>query len=140
MIDWQLYNVDSFDAKANYSRILYRQHTANVQDEENKPGHNADRQVTFYSGMGCLDNSPNGVHPWYAYSYWSEDQGSCGTLPYGIVSFTVRGVPEKEQTDGKCFKGGKYGGNQSAGAHVRASLQAVMGAVAGASVALWLAL
>lgn len=140
LVDWQLYNADSFDAKVNYSRILYHQHTANAQDEQNQPGHNADRQVTFFSGTGCLDNSPNGVQPWYANSCWSEDQGSCDTLPYGIASFSVRGIPDKEQKDGKCFKGGKYGGNQSAGAHVRASLQAVTCAVVGASIALWLTL
>lgn len=139
---WSLSNTKSFDAKANYSRVLYRQHITDAQQDKYKPGHTASRQVTLYSGKDCSDLDEikkNDTQPWFGFSCWSEDQGSCGTLPYGVVSFAVKGIPEKDADKDKCMVFAKSG-QQSAGPHVHASLQAVGGALAVVSLFMWSAL
>lgn len=138
---WSISNAQSFDANANYSRVLYRQHLANATQDKYKVGHTASRQVTLYSGLDCSDIdevTKNRTQPWFGFSCWSEDQGSCGTLPYSIVSFAVGGIPEQIADKDNCWVFAKSG-EQSSGAHIHASLQAVMGAFAVVALFMWLA-
>lgn len=135
-IHWQLFNVDTFDSQANYSSVLYRQHITDANKDENKPGHHADRRVTLYGAKGCResDGTSDKLLPWYGFDCWSEDKGSCGTLPYGVASFSIQ--PQQKTTQGTCWVFAERG----AAVRVWSSSQAVMGAFVSASVAFWLAL
>lgn len=114
-IAWQLENKDSFDPKANYSKLLYRQHVESPS-EDYEPGSYAYRRINVYGGLDCSDHDlerPFGERlvDWYGFDCFSEGEGDCGTLPYGIKSFTVqpgRFGNEKAQ-DGKCLVFAKMG-------------------------------
>jgi hypothetical protein len=136
-IHWQLSNLATFDAQANYSRVLYRQHIASPTDDDQKPGHHADRRVTLYGARDCResdDGNSETLLPWYGFDCWSEDQGSCGTLPYGIASFSVQ--PEQEEQKGTCWVFAERG----AATRVWGGDRAVLGGFVSAFVAVWLAL
>ncbi|USP81636.1 uncharacterized protein yc1106_08910 [Curvularia clavata] len=55
-IHWQLFNAETFDSQTNYSGILYRQHVTNPANDDDKPGHHADRRVTVYGAKGCRES------------------------------------------------------------------------------------
>ncbi|KAF2276849.1 uncharacterized protein EI97DRAFT_397817 [Westerdykella ornata] len=140
-IHWQLENTDTFDPQANYSRVLYRQHITNPTTDEQKPGHYADRQVTIYGGPKCTEADPNSnttLFPWYGFSCWSEDKGSCGTLPYKIASFYIR-AGKDEQSQGRmgtCWVFAECGAATS----LLLSSRAMVGAFISASLAIWLSM
>jgi hypothetical protein len=95
-IHWRLENTGTYDAQANYSRVLYRQHVTNPGDDGYMPGRYADRRVTLYGGERCSELDPSDrdtLLTWFGFSCWSEDVGGCGTLPYGVVSFRVQPGP-----------------------------------------------
>ncbi|ORY16600.1 hypothetical protein BCR34DRAFT_556887 [Clohesyomyces aquaticus] len=136
-IRWQLENVDKFDTQANYSRVLYRQHITNPANDDDKPRHYADRRVTVYGGKGCTEKDPSSnetLLPWYGFSCWSEDEGTCGTLPYSIASFSVQPGPDDKNKDGTCWVFAERG----AAAHLSLSSQAMMAVFASTSLAIWL--
>jgi hypothetical protein len=136
-IDWQLGNVESFDLQGNYSSVLYRQHVTNPSSENYKPGNFADRRVTIYGGKGCTEKDPSndkGLLPWYGFSCWSEDKGSCGNLRYKIASFNINSKPKEDQ--GTCWVFAETG----ASARVHSSSKAIAGAFISASLALWITL
>lgn len=134
-------NNAAFDSSANYSRVLYYQHIPNAQSDEDKPGHHADRKMTLYGGRDCSEATPSGTSaPWFGFGCWSEEKGSCGTLPYGVVSFSVQAGGEDK--DGKCWVFAENGQQSQEGAavSVHLSLQLVLTAFAGVSVAVWMGL
>ncbi|KAM0704789.1 hypothetical protein Q7P35_007575 [Cladosporium inversicolor] len=59
-IVWQLENMESFDPRANYSRILYRQNVYNPQDKRYDPGSYAWRRINIYGGPNCTESNPEG--------------------------------------------------------------------------------
>lgn len=133
-LHWSILNADEYDASANYSSVMYRQHLLNPNTDDQKPGHPARRRATLYPGKGCTEKDPNdenGLQPWYGFSCWSEDEGSCGTAPYSFQSFYIQAGNE----DRKCWE---FARNGQSGA-VRMS-KSVVAAFVGTSVALWLAL
>lgn len=136
-IEWQLRNLENYDPQANYSRILYRQHTLNPSgNEAYEPGAYANRRINVYGGFNCTQLEPDsdtGILPWYGFNCWSEEEGTCGTLPYSIASFTMLPLTRRESEAGTCLsfaKDGTAAGN-------RASYEAVMGVFTGATLALW---
>lgn len=139
-IRWQLLNLDTFDPQANYSNILYRQHVLSPSSDDDKPGHYANRRVTIYGAPGCSEADPSDNHtllPWYGFSCWSEEAGSCGKLPYGIASFSVQPGPDDDERDGTCWDFAERGG---AAGMSGLSRQAMMSSLFGTAVAVWLAL
>lgn len=120
--------------------MLYRQHVLNPSDEY-KPGTFADRRVNVYGGVNCSDLDPSAKEgekkpllPWYGFSCWSEAEGSCGDTPYQIQSFYVN--TGKESRDGKCWDFAYYG----AAGRSRVDWKAMLGAVGGVVVAVWVGL
>ena len=131
--------MDKYDATKNYSKVLYRQHIANPSSEDSQPGHYADRKVNLYGDEKCTELIPNetvGLYPWFGLSCWSEDEGSCGTIPYNIASFAVQPGPEEDDKDGTCMVFAEEG---AATSNLR-SRAAIFGAFASIFVALWLAM
>ncbi|KAM7211929.1 hypothetical protein V8F06_012705 [Rhypophila decipiens] len=109
-IHWQLLNANDFDPQANYSKVLYRQHVTNPASDKYQPGHYADRVVTIYPGPGCRQLNPadnKTLLPWYGFSCWSEEQGSCGVLGYSIASFSIQ--PGREDDGRTCWVFAKEG-------------------------------
>jgi hypothetical protein len=138
-IHWQLGNVETFDLKGNYSSVLYRQHITNPARDDQNPGKYADRRVTMYGGKDCSQIDPSSdktLLPWYGFSCWSEDNGSCGTLPYNIASFSIQPGPDDKDRHGTCWVFAKEG----AAARVYLSSRVILGAFISASLAIWLAL
>ncbi|TIA31716.1 hypothetical protein D6C78_08738 [Aureobasidium pullulans] len=137
-IHWELRNKDLYDPSANYSKALYRQSVSNPSDKLYEPGHYADRLVTVYGGANCTERDPNndeGLLPWYGWACWSEGEGSCGTLPYNVVSFRISPGFDKENSKGKCWDFAEYGAANS----YLPSLRTVVAAFAGALVVVSLA-
>lgn len=136
-IVWQLENMESFDPRANYSRILYRQNVYNPQDKRYDPGSYAWRRINIYGGPNCTESNPEGDNllDWYGFNCFSEGGGSCGTLPYSIASFTVMpGSFEKEDEQrGKCMVFAKLGSAARHQIH-----KVVMGAFVCAFLVVWL--
>lgn len=105
-ISWTILNRGSYDPAANYSSILYR------QDSEAEAGAAGNVKVTVYGFADCNDEDPSGnpstssADPWYGFSCLSGPEGSCGSLPYGVASFSVG--PGDDQ--GKCWVFAKEGG------------------------------
>lgn len=135
-IHWSILNADNYDASANYSSVLYRQHFPNPNTDDQKPGHPAERRATLYPGKGCTEKDPNdekGLQPWYGLSCWSEDKGRCGTAPYSFQSFYINAGDDN--SDNQCWDFARNG--QSGAARMSKS---VVAAFLGTSVALWLAL
>ena len=106
-IAWQLDNADSFDPQANYSKVLYRQHVSNAGDDRYEPGSYAYRRVNVYGGLDCTDGGlrDREILDWYGFNCWSESDGSCGTTPYSIASFTVQpgSFDDEDEQKGKCL-------------------------------------
>ncbi|KAF1834268.1 hypothetical protein BDW02DRAFT_647718 [Decorospora gaudefroyi] len=135
-IHWSLSNAEAYNASANYSSVLYRQHISNPNTKEQEPGSRAERITTLYGGKGCTQIDPNDdkdILPWYGFSCWSEAQGSCGTTSYNIQSFTVQ--PRSPEAYWKCWVFAKNG--QSGAVRVSGSLVA---ALLGTGLTVWLAL
>ncbi|KAH7399071.1 hypothetical protein DE146DRAFT_656464 [Phaeosphaeria sp. MPI-PUGE-AT-0046c] len=135
-IHWSLSNTEAYDASANYSSVLYRQHISSPNTDDQKPGHRAERRATIYPGKGCTQKDPNddkGLLPWFGLSCLSEDKGRCGTTPYSIQSFYIQAGDSEKQ--GTCWDFAKNG--QSAAAHLSMSVAAVLVAT---GVTVWLAL
>lgn len=139
-IHWNLENVDTFDPRGNYSGVLYRQHVTNAGNGELAPGKYAHRRVTIYGGENCTEKDPSnheGLLDWYGFSCFSETEGSCGTLPYSIASFSVQAGPAvASEEDGTCWVFAKEG----AAGRIGSSFQNTIGPFACASLALWLLL
>jgi hypothetical protein len=138
-IHFQLRNTEAFDPQGNYSSVLYRQHVTNAASDNQKPGHYADRRVTIYGGKNCTENDPSSntaLLDWYGFSCWSEDKGSCGTLPYKIASFSIQPGPEEKDQHGTCWVFAKEG----AAANIYASSQVIIGALINVFLAIWLAM
>jgi hypothetical protein len=137
-IHWQLENMESFSRTANYSRVLYRQHVTDPGSDAYKPGHSADRRVTLYGGDRCSELAPDNdtLLDWFGFDCWSEEQGSCGRLPYGINSFYIQDGQEGKNRDGTCWVFAQLG----AAEHAWSSLTAMMWASVSASVVIWLAM
>jgi hypothetical protein len=138
-IYWQLGNVETFDWKGNYSSVLYRQHITNPASDDQNPGKYADRRVTIYGGKDCSQIDPSSdktLLPWYGFSCWSEDDGSCGTLPYNIASFSIQPGPDDKDQHGTCWVFAQEG----AAARVYSSSRVILGAFISAPLAIWLAL
>jgi hypothetical protein len=134
-IHWQLFNAETFDPQTNYSGILYRQHVTNPTDDDDKPGQHADRRVTLYGAKKCRESDGQSeLLPWYGFDCWSENEGSCGTLPYGIVSFSVQ--PQQDEEQGTCWVFAERG----AAASVGTSSRGVVAVVVSTFMAVWLAL
>jgi len=136
-IAWQLENMNIFDPRANYSRILYRQIVHNPQDKRYEPGSYAWRRINIYGGPNCTESNPesDNLLDWYGFNCFSEGGGSCGTLPYSIASFTVMpGSFEKEdEQHGKCMVFAEMGAAARHQLH-----RVVMGAFVCAFLAVWL--
>lgn len=132
-IYYTLENVETYDPQGNYSSVLYHQHVANPTSDDYKPGHAANRRVTIYPGTGCSDyhRPSDQILPWFGFGCWSEDKGSCGTTPYSIASFSLQPVDDPE---GSCWDFAVQG----AASRSYSSSQAAMGALLGASLAIWL--
>ncbi|OSS52496.1 hypothetical protein B5807_02454 [Epicoccum nigrum] len=58
-LHWSILNADEYDASANYSSVMYRQHLLNPNTDDQKPGHPARRRATLYPGKGCTEKDPN---------------------------------------------------------------------------------
>ncbi|KAF1834466.1 hypothetical protein BDW02DRAFT_621389 [Decorospora gaudefroyi] len=129
-LHWQVENADMYDSQANYSSVLYRQYFANPPSDDLEPGNQAYRALTLYPHEDCMDVGPQG-RGWYGFSCWSEDEGSCGTAPWNILSI---GVQEKRSWD-QCWVFALYG----AAGRGYSSSQAMIGAFLSASLAIWLA-
>jgi hypothetical protein len=132
-IHWSLLNAESYNASANYSSVLYRQHISSPNDKTQEPGGRADRRTTLYGGKRCSEKDPNndkGLLPWYGFSCLSEDKGSCGTAGYGFQSFTVQPAGQE-----KCWDFAEYGQN-GAGRLAGSGMMALLGT----GVAVWFAL
>lgn len=92
----------------------------------------------LYGGHNCsekdpFDNSTLGLVPWFGFSCWSEEEGSCGATPYNILSFRIAPGSEDGKGRGTCWDFAEYG---DAG-RVRARLGAVLGGVAGVVGVVW---
>lgn len=87
----------------------------------------------MYGAKGCResDDQSETLLPWYGFDCWSEDQGSCGTLPYSIASFSVQ--PQLDETQGTCWMFAERGAAASLGL-------SSWGWLITASMAIWLAL
>lgn len=136
-IYWTLQNHDSYDPSRNYSSVLYRQHITNPGDKQH-PGEYSRVRVNLYGGENCTQKDPNSnttLFPWYGFSCWSEDQGSCGTMPFRVASFYVFPAPRQEDQQGKCWVFAEEG----AGTSVYRSSQATLIALTSTALALWLA-
>jgi hypothetical protein len=133
-IHWELRNKDKFDTQANYTSVLYHQHVVGPTGEDRGQ---AVRRVTLYGGKDCSEKDPNSdkeLLPWYGFSCYTGPEGSCGDLPYGVVSFTIQpGLDEDEE--GTCWTFAERG----AAARSYASYGAITGGLTSASLALWLA-
>ncbi|OAK98028.1 hypothetical protein IQ06DRAFT_295404 [Phaeosphaeriaceae sp. SRC1lsM3a] len=114
-IRWSISNTEAYDASANYSSVLYRQHISNPNTDDQKPGHRAERRATIYPGKGCTqkdpnDNSTSGILPWFGLSCLSEDKGRCGNTPYSIQSFYIQaGDPDSQNQCWDFAKNGQSG-------------------------------
>jgi hypothetical protein len=106
--------------------------------DEYKPGHHADRRAMLYGEKRCSELASDNkiLLPWFGYSCWSEEQGSCGTLPYGIVSFSILNGRNQKNRVRNCWVFRESG----AAAHGYSSSRAIVGAFVSASVLTWLAL
>lgn len=139
-IDWQLYNADLFDPQANYSSVLYRQHVANPGDDRYEPGNYADRLVNLYGVEGCKDadvETGESYIPWYGFSCWSEDEGTCGATNRTFASFRLQpGITDKDDQDGKCWSFAQWG----AAPDLQVRLKAAVGAVIAVGTGLWMAM
>ncbi|KAF2655594.1 hypothetical protein K491DRAFT_423715 [Lophiostoma macrostomum CBS 122681] len=137
-IHWQLENVDTFDLQGNYTSVLYHQHIPNPASHDWKPGHYAERVAMIYGGTSCTEANPSGnktLLPWYGFSCWSEDEGSCGTTPYKIGSFNLgSGVDKKNQHTCWMFA------EEGAAPRVSTSFWSMLGILVGTYLAFWLAL
>ncbi|KAF2120367.1 hypothetical protein BDV96DRAFT_610320 [Lophiotrema nucula] len=127
-IQWKLGNVETFDSQGSYSSVLYRQHITDPASDDQRPGHYANRRNDPSSNETLLD--------WYGFSCWSEDKGSCGTLPYKITSFSIPPGPAEKDQQGTCWVFAKEG----AAARIYVSSQATTGAFVSAFLAIWLAM
>lgn len=109
-------------------------------DDRYEVGHYADRRVTLYGAKGCTQKNPNDnetLLPWYGFSCWSEDAGSCRTAEYSVRSFSIQPGPgDKDDKSGTCWVFAEEG----AAGRVRGVPRAVMGGIVGGFVAVWLAL
>jgi hypothetical protein len=135
-IHWSILNADDYDASANYPSVMYGQHFPNPNTDDQKPGHLAERRATLYPGKSCTQKDPNdenGLQPWYGFSCWSKDKGSCGTAPYSFQSFYIQAGDEDNEN--QCWDFARNG--QSDAARMSKSVVATF---VGTSVALWLAL
>ncbi|KAF2795474.1 hypothetical protein K505DRAFT_301981 [Melanomma pulvis-pyrius CBS 109.77] len=135
---WQLENAETFDPQGNYSSVLYHQHISAPGSDDQKPGHFAKLQVTIYGGENCSEKDPSNdeeLFDWYGFSCWSDDKGSCGSVPYKIASFNIVAVPDQKK-DWKCWTFAKLG----AAARIHASSQATMVASISVFLAIWLAM
>lgn len=95
--------------------------------------------MTIYGGKDCSEEDPSSnktLLPWYGFSCWSEDKGSCGTLPYNIASFSIQPGLEKNNRHGTCWVFAEEG----AAARVYSSSKAMIGTCISVSLAIWLAL
>ncbi|CAD0099838.1 unnamed protein product [Aureobasidium mustum] len=135
-IHWQVENMDNFDAQTNYSSVLYHQHNPDTNDKENAPGTYAARALFLYPGQGCEDTPSPSSQPlsWYGLSCWTEPEGTCGTLPYKIASFSIQATDEGDEKHGKCWAFAEMGG--AAGLHV--SFHAMVSLIVGTLVATWI--
>ncbi|KAM0699436.1 hypothetical protein Q7P36_000438 [Cladosporium allicinum] len=128
---WSISNAETFDAQANYSRILYRQ-----AEKDQEPGSYAVKRVNLYGGLDCTERDPHdekGLLDWYGLSCWSGVEGDCGSLPHAVASFAVLPVGS---TEGTCLVYAQLG----AGVGGVQPLKAVASVLVGVFVAGWLAL
>lgn len=139
-IDWQLFNKDLWDPNANYSSVLYRQHVVNPGDSRYEPGSYADRLVTLYGVAGCKDantETHEGGIPWYGFSCWSEDEGTCGATNRTFASFQLQpGRTDEDEQSGKCWSFAQWGA--APGVDVR--LKAAVGVVVAVGMGFWMGL
>jgi len=136
-IPWRLENIDKYDPRANYSKVLYSQHVNNPSDKEHEPGSYGYRRINIYGGENCTESDPEGDNllDFYGFDCFSNGEGSCGTTPYNIVSFYVmEGYFESEsQQHGKCMVFARMGA--AAGHQLQ---RTVLGALLCAFLAVWL--
>jgi hypothetical protein len=138
-LHWSLENAETFDAQANYSRILYHQ-AARDQDPESY----APRRVNLYGGLDCTERDPEddeGLLDWYGISCGTgpsaghaAGEGICDELPYRVASFAV--LPQDEDADGTCLVYAQLGAGVGRFQPMKAAASVLVGAV----VAGWLVL
>lgn len=127
---WQIQNAHAFDPSANYSNILYRQHGV----DELLVGAYSLRRVKVYSVPDCKIETPSASSwavgpasdPWYGFGCWSDAEGSCGTLPNKIASFSIG--PGDDDESGACMVFARNGLAEamSAAAEVQSSTAVVV--------------
>jgi hypothetical protein len=137
-IAWQLDNIDAFDPHANYSRVLYHETAFHPADDTYDPGTYGPHRINVYGGANCSQIDPSGAWnflDWYGFDCWSETEGNCGTVPYSIASFRVTAGDFNNEAaqHGKCMMFAEMGAASSL-----QSMRAVVGALVGASMAMWL--
>lgn len=134
----KLSNFDTYDPNANYSSVLFQQYLASPQTKKTLPGMYGDRMLNLYGGPDCRDLDPEEdvFRDWYGFSCWSEPEGTCGTLPYKLVSFSVQpGIVESQQ-DGTCWTFAHRGAAAEGIGHSQMAVRVLVGA----AIALWIAL
>lgn len=137
-IHWEVRNSESYDPQANYSSILYHQNDGiNVNDR----GPYAWRTVFLYGSDNCVDvdTSPaDEFDNWYGNNCWSEGDGDCRDIYYGVGSFSVQAAPKNDEEAQRetCWAFAENG----LAAGLYHPWTAVMSALVGVSVAVWLAL
>jgi hypothetical protein len=137
-IAWQLENMDTLDPKANYSRVLYHETAFHPAEDKYDPGTYGPHRINVYGGANCSQIDPSGAWDfldWYGFDCWSETEGNCGTVPYSIVSFliTAGDFNNEAAQHGKCMMFAEMGAGSS-----HQPLKAVVGAVVGALMTMWL--
>jgi hypothetical protein len=137
-IAWQLDNIESFDPQANYSRVLYHETAFHPAEDRYDPGTYGPHRINVYGGANCSQIDPSGAWDlldWYGFNCWSEAEGNCGTVPYSIASFLVVAgdFNNEDAQHGKCMVFAEMGAASSL-----QSMRAVVGALVGASTAMWL--
>jgi hypothetical protein len=138
-IHWQLENVERFRSQGNYSSVLYHQHIQLPSSDDQEPGHYADRHVTLYGGKSCSATNPADNETrldWYGFSCWSQDEGSCGTVPYSVASFNLAPGTDDDDDQGTCWEFAQLG----ASARIATSFRTILGVIISTSLATWLAL
>jgi hypothetical protein len=138
-LHWSLENAETFDAQANYSRILYHQAARDQEPESYAP-----RRVNLYGGLDCTERDPEddeGLLDWYGISCGTgpsaghaAGEGICDELPYRVASFAV--LPQDEDADGTCLVYAQLGAGVGRFQPMKAAASVLVGAV----VAGWLVL
>jgi len=138
-VDWHLENMDTYDPRANYSKLLYRQSFYDPPSKKYESGSYAPRRINVYGGENCSESDPEGAHilDWWGFDCFSEGEGACGTLPYNIASFYLMSgaFDDKDRQHGQCMIFAEMGA-----ADTRRPLRAAVSAVLSAGFIIWLSM